>query len=188
MLNVARNVLSALIVLLVLAACAPRTEPRVATPAAPSELETAQSIFDQITALHLRGLPNDAQMRVLAPLLTTDLRQGLEAARTWQRSEIERMQREGSDDKPPFIEGDLFSSLFEGAQTARAVAARRDQDRVVVTLDRSYGQGADQVRWQDNAVLKRVGEVWLLDDIEYAGSWAFQAGTSTLRNTLQARE
>ena len=184
--NALRAVLSALI--LVLAACTPRIEPRAPTAAAPSELEVAQRIFDQITALHVSGLPNDSQMQVLAPLLTVELCQALDAARAWQRSEVERMQREGSDDKPPFIEGDLFSSLFEGAQTARAVAARLDQDRVVVTLDRSYGQGADQVRWQDNAVLKRVGEVWLLDDVEYGGGWAFQAGTTTLRNTLQARE
>ena len=184
--NARRSVLLGLIV--VLAACTPRIEPRAPTAAAPSELETAQRIFDQITALHVAGLPNDSQMQVLAPLLTVELRQAVEAARAWQRSEIERMQREGSDDKPPFIEGDLFSSLFEGAQTASAVAAQRDQDRVVVTLDRSYGQGADQVRWQDDAVFKRIGEAWLLDDVEYGGSWAFQAGTSTLRNTLKARE
>ena len=77
---------------------------------------------------------------------------------------VERMQREGSDDKPPFIEGDLFSSLFEGAQSTRAIAAQPDQDRIVVTLDRSYGQGTDQVQWQDRAVLKSVGGAYLLDD------------------------
>lgn len=178
----------ATILILLLAACAPRIEPRAEPTAAPTELEVAQSIFDQITTLHVDGLPSDEQMGVLAPLLTAELRQALEAARDWQRSEIERMQRAGSEDKPPFIEGDLFSSLFEGAQSARAVSAQPDQDRVVVTLDRSYGVGADRVQWQDRAVLKRVGDVYLLDDIEYGGDWTFQAGTSTLRMTLGQRE
>lgn len=185
--NVLRCALAATLVLL-LAACAARIEPRAQPPAAPTAMETAQSIFDQITALHIDGLPSDEQMRVLSPLLTPELRQALDAARTWQRSEIDRMQRAGSEDKPPFIEGDLFSSLFEGAQSARAVSAQPDQDRVVVSLDRSYGQGADQVQWQDRAVLKRVGDRYLLDDIEYGGSWAFQAGSSTLRHTLMARQ
>lgn len=176
------------ILILALAACAPRVEPRAEPTTAPTALEMAQRIFDQITALHVDGLPSDAQMRLLAPLLTQELRQALDAARAWQRSEIERMQREDSEDKPPFIEGDLFSSLFEGAQTARAISAKPDQDRIVVTLDRSYGSGTEQVRWQDRAVLKRVGDRYLLDDVEYGGNWAFQAGSSTLRNTLEARE
>ena len=77
--NALRAVLSALI--LVLAACTPRIEPRAPTAAAPSELEVAQRIFDQITALHVSGLPNDSQMQVLAPLLTVELRQALDAAR-----------------------------------------------------------------------------------------------------------
>ena len=75
--NALRIVLSALI--LVLAACTPRIEPRAPTAAEPSELEVAQRIFDQITALHVGGLPNDAQMQVLAPLLTAELREALDA-------------------------------------------------------------------------------------------------------------
>lgn len=187
MCNALRLAVAAILALL-LAACGPRTEPPVAPPAAPGELEAAQIIFDQITALRVSGLPNEQQMQALAPLLTPELRQSMEAARAWQSAEIARMQAQGSEDKPPFIEGDLFSSLFEGAQTARAVAFTRRGDRIVVTLDRSYGAGADRVQWQDRALLRRVGERYRLDDIEYGGDWAFQAGTSTLRNTLKARD
>lgn len=188
MINNALRVALSAAFLLLLAACAARIEPSPPIQPTSTEVEAAQVIFDQITALHVDGLPNDEQMRALAPLLTTQLRDALESARDWQRGEIERMRLAGSDDKPPFVEGDLFSSLFEGAQTARAAAAARDQDRVLVTLDRSYGEGDDVVRWRDRAVLKRVGGVYLLDDVEYGGDWAFQAGTSTLRNTLSARD
>jgi hypothetical protein len=170
-----------------LAACASPVQ-QAALPPAPNAMETTQSIFDRIAALGVNGLPNDAQMQTLAPLLSDPLRQSLDAARAWQRGEIERLQREGSEDKPPFIEGDLFGSLFEGAQSTRAVAVSEADGRIVVTLDRSYGGDQDRVVWQDRALLVRVGDGFRLDDVEYGGEWAFQAGTGTLRNTLEARE
>ncbi len=171
-----------------IAACAPPVEQEAPPAAPPTALETAQSIFDRITALRISGLPDDTQMAALAPLLSDDLRQSMDAARAWQRGEIERMQREGSEDKPPFIEGDLFGSLFEGAQNTRAVAVSEADGRILVTLDRSYGSDPDRVVWQDHAVLVRVGGGYCLDDVEYGGDWAFQAGTATLRKTLQARD
>ncbi len=176
------------IMVLWLAACTTPAEQQTPPPAVPSELEVAQAIFDQIESLQIRGLPDDAQMTALAPMLSDELRQSLEAARTWQKGEIERMQREGSEDKPPFIEGDLFGSLFEGAQSTRAVAVSAVDNRIRVTLDRSYGGDGDRVQWQDRALLLRVDGDLRLDDIEYGGDWAFQAGTGTLRNTLKARE
>lgn len=169
-------------------ACAPSTGSRPAPASVASAVEVAQSIFDQITRLHIEGLPDDREMEALAPLLSDDLRQRMDAARAWQHAEIERMQREGSEDKPPFIEGDLFSSLFEGAQTAHAVAANPRGDRIVVAVDRVYVDGDDRVQWQDRAILVQVGDGYRLDDIEYGGEWAFQAGSSTLRETLKARE
>jgi hypothetical protein len=171
-----------------LAACTTPVEQQTSPRAEPTSIEVAQSIFDQIASLRIRGLPDDTQMRALAPLLSDELRQSMEAARSWQKGEIERMQREGSTDKPPFIEGDLFGSLFEGTQSTRAVAVSEADGRILVTLDRSYGNDVDRVQWQDLAVLVRVDAGFRLDDIEYGGDWAFQAGTGTLRNTLKARE
>ncbi len=174
--------------LLWLAACAAPVEQKAPSAAPPTALEVAQSIFDQIAALRISGLPDDTQMAALAPWLSDELRQSMDAARAWQKGEIERMQREGSEDKPPFIEGDLFGSLFEGAQSTRAVAVGEADGRIVVTLDRSYGSDPDRVVWQDRALLVRVGDGYRLDDVEYGGDWAFQAGTGTLRNTLKARQ
>lgn len=175
-------------IVLWLAACAPPVEQEAPPATPPSALEVAQSIFDRIAALRISGLPDDAQMAALAPLLSDELRQSMDAARAWQRGEIERMRREGSEDKPPFIEGDLFGSLFEGAQSTRATAVSEADGRVVVTLERSYGNDPDRVVWQDRAVLVRSGQSYRLDDVEYGGDWAFQAGTATLRRTLQARD
>ena len=187
MCNALRCALAATLVIL-LAACAPRIEPRAQPQAVPTAVETAQSIFDQITTLHVDGLPSDEQMRVLGPLLTAELRQALEAARDWQRSEIERMQRAGSEDKPPFVEGDLFSSLFEGAQSSRVLSVAGNDARSVAQIERSYGAGTDRVVWRDRAILRRAGDGWLLVDIEYGGDWAFQAGSGSLAQTLKWRD
>lgn len=173
---------------LLFAGCATPVEQSPPPREAPSALQAAQSIFDQLDQLRISGLPDDSQMAALAPSLSEELRQSMEAARAWQKGEIERMQREGSEDKPPFIEGDLFGSLFEGAQSTRAVAVSEADGRIRVTLDRTYGGDGDRVQWQDRAVLTRVGDGYRLDDVEYGGDWAFQAGTGTLRKTLQARE
>ena len=181
-----RLILAAMVLLFT--GCATPVEQSTPPRAAATALQAAQSIFDQIALLRISGLPDDTQMATLAPLLSDELRLSMQAARTWQKGEIERMQREGSEDKPPFIEGDLFGSLFEGAQSTRAVAVSEAGDRIRVSLDRSYGGDGERVQWQDRAVLQRVGDGYRLDDIEYGGDWAFQAGTGTLRNTLEARE
>lgn len=178
--------LFALLATLALTACAPptnRTEPRAFEP-----MVAAQTLIDRIEVLDIDGLPDDAQMQALAPLLAPELREAFEAARAWQRGEIERMQREGSEDKPPFVEGDLFSSLFEGAQSSRVLSITGDDARSVAQIERGYGSAADRVVWRDRAILRRADDGWLLVDIEYGGDWAFQAGSGSLSQTLKLRD
>lgn len=175
-----------LLAILALAACSPpanRADQRAFEPEA-----AAQALVDRVESLAIDGLPDDAQMQALAPLLVPELREAFEAARAWQRGEIERMQREGSEDKPPFVEGDLFSSLFEGAESSRVLSLSGDDARSVAVVERGYGSGGDRVVWRDRAILRRSGERWLLVDIEYGGDWAFQAGTRSLAQTLKARD
>ena len=178
--------LFALLCMLILAACSPpanRADQRAFEP-----IVAAQTLIDRIEALEIDGLPDDAQMQALAPLLAPGLRESFETARAWQRGEIERMQREGSEDKPPFVVGDLFSSLFEGAQSSRVLSVTGDDARSVAQIERSYGAGTDRVVWRDRAILHRAGDGWLLVDIEYGGDWAFQAGSGSLAQTLKWRD
>lgn len=178
--------LLALLATLALTACSPpanRVDTRAFEPVA-----AAQALIDRIEALQIDGLPDDAQMQPLAALLAPELREAFETARAWQRREIERMQREGSEDKPPFIEGDLFSSLFEGAQSSRVLSVAGNDARSVAQIERSYGAGTDRVVWRDRAILRRAGDGWLLVDIEYGGDWAFQAGSGSLAQTLKWRD
>lgn len=149
--------------------------------------DAAQAVFDQLTALRISGLPSADQQAQLRDALSPALNAALDEARDWQQQEIERMAREAPDDKPPMIEGDFFSSLFEGAHSAEVESARSEGARSVVTLTRSYQEdGSEAIQWTDRAVMIEVDGRWLLDDVEYSADWAFKAGNQSLRKTLQA--
>lgn len=151
-------------------------------------IAAAQAIFDRMAGLHIQGLPDEAQLAALAPHLSVELHGALASARRWQQAEIASMQAQGSEDKPPFIEGDLFGSLFEGAQSTRALSSEVRGNALVVILQRAYGEAPDRVEWQDRAVLVQEAGGWRLADVEYGGEWAFQAGTGNLLRTLAARD
>ncbi len=75
--------LFALLCMLILAACSPpanRADQRAFEP-----IVAAQTLIDRIEALEIDGLPDDAQMQALAPLLAPGLRESFETARAWQR-------------------------------------------------------------------------------------------------------
>jgi hypothetical protein len=67
--------------------------------------------------------------------------------------------------KLPVSEGPIFLSNYEGADTFSVGRASIDGSHADVPVSLSYTEGADTVRWVDIAKLRRVGGVWLLDDI-----------------------
>ncbi len=86
---------------------------------------------------------------------------------------------------PALFDGDIFSSLAEGA-TGYSVgncAASGPNGRCDIALIRDAGDGRP-VRWTDHLMLVKQGSEWRVDDIGYGGSWAF-ANTGTLRETVQ---
>jgi len=129
----------------------------------------------------LSGLPDARQLERLSGLLSARLIALIEAARTRQA----RFQREHPSDKPPFIEGDLFSSLFEGPTGFEPGAVQRDGDRARVTVHFSHRDersGGSVTRWEDDAWLVRERGQWRIDDIEYRGDWPFAARGRLARN------
>jgi len=131
--------------------------------------------------LHILGLPNSAQMTELSPYLTSDLRARFRAARRKEDAAIKRRPGE----KPPFGDGDLFSSLFEGAQTFYVTdpAIRGGAARLPVHMQRR--SPAPAVRWIDTLILERTADGWRVANIRYGGKWKFRGGPS-LRDNLKA--
>ena len=119
------------------------------------------------------GLPEPADQARLDPLLTPRLRGLLAAARLVQADQ----ERRFPDEKPPFVDGDLFSSLFEGFKTFRVGTVEKLPGGAFrVTVDFSYHDAADPTtvtRWQDAVLVVRHEDALLIDDFELLGDWPF---------------
>jgi hypothetical protein len=81
-------------------------------------------------------------------------------------------------DSPPLIEGDLFSSNFEGATSFRvgACSAAGSAGHCAVALtydDRKQNPKDKPVIWTDTVYLVATPTGWRIDDIGYGATWEF---------------
>ncbi len=152
-------------------------------PAASVAYADAASAAAAFYRLHVNegvgGVPTGAALLRYRPLLTQRLLQALEAAGRAHDAAV--AADPGS--KPPFADGDVFSSLFEGPDgfdLGQALALGEDAARIVVRL--RHGEGADAAHWKDVAVMRREDGGWKLDDIEFGGRWDFAQGGTLLEH------
>jgi hypothetical protein len=82
-------------------------------------------------------------------------------------------------DSPPLIEGDLFTSNFEGATAYKlgACTASGAKGTCKVTLTDDPGKTNNPkdkpFSWTDTVYLVQTPSGWRVDDIGYGGSWDF---------------
>jgi hypothetical protein len=143
--------------------------------------QVASQFYRAYLKLKISGLPNDEQYKTLEPLLSSDLLKLLRAAKEKQ----EKFIKEHPDEKPPWIEGDLFTSSFEGAHNFRLGGATVRGDRARIPVHLEYRDSKNRVHWTDTIVLIRSGDEWRVWDILLNGQWEFKMGSS-LRQILQA--
>ena len=78
---------------------------------------------------------------------------------------------------PPLIEGDLFTSNFEGATSWHVglcrMAATAAQCPVALGYTDTTKKNEKPFNWTDTLYLVRTGAGWRVDDIGYGGSWDF---------------
>ncbi|MCB1211650.1 MAG: hypothetical protein KDK97_20165 [Verrucomicrobiales bacterium] len=143
--------------------------------------ESAAAFCTEVRRERIEGLPTPEQLQRLSSLITPELHSVIERARTLQQEQI----RTQPDEKPDWIEGDLFSSLFEGVSTwgLGEVFTAPTVD-ATVKVDQTHAESQqDPVSWTDTLVFKRRGKRWLLNDIMMGGNSEFNADT-TLRSRL----
>ncbi len=166
--------------------------PPAALPAAAPEL-VVTDLYAALAAARPSGAPTDAQRLTLAPLLTaelTGLLQRADAARS-----AARVAAPG--EKPPFTDGDLFSSLFEGPTAfavGKAVSAATAPDGrlgdlqvpvdLVHTIDPAAG-GGEPTTWTDTVLLREENGRFVVADIAFGGGWDF-ANKGTMVAALRA--
>lgn len=153
---------------------------------APSEekaalLAAAQAFSTELRQELVRGLPSPQQLQRLSPLITPELASLIERARVLQQRQISAHP----DEKPAWIEGDLFSSLFEGVTSWKLgeVFHAPTVDATVKVIQTYSAPNPEPVTWTDTFVFKQRDGKWLLDDIRMGGDWAFKSGAS-LRSQL----
>jgi len=77
-------------------------------------------------------------------------------------------------DAPPLVEGDIFTSLFEGANTISVGTCSGDAQRGQCAVALSHTAPRDKpVSWTDTVYLVRTPSGWRVDDIGYGGGWDF---------------
>ncbi len=135
-------------------------------------------------AMHQRlgnsGLPDPGSMSAYSAFLCPSLASALRSAHVRQ----EQFRASNPDQKPPLVEGDLFSSLFEGPDSYSAAESKLDGSRARVKMDLRQGEGSTATSWQDTMVLELDDGIWCISDVEYGGNWPF-ANRGRLSETLK---
>ena len=129
------------------------------------------------------GIPSGADRAKYAPFLSSALERLLgDADAAGVRF------AKANKDSPPLLEGDIFSSLFEGASSVSVGSCGGDgaKGRCIVKME-YVGGDSKPVAWSDTVLLVNTPAGWRVDDIVYGGSWAFANQgklTDLLRQTL----
>lgn len=119
------------------------------------------------------GIPDSGGRARYAPFISPALDKLLT-----QGSEAEQKFAKANKGSPPLIEGDLFTSNFEGATSYKVGACKGDAKMgpctVALTYDDRKSNPKDKpLNWNDTVYLVATPKGWRVDDIGYGASWDF---------------
>ena len=159
-----------------------------ATPVAAQDAGAGQAANSFLSA-HLAlprtgGIPDAAARAKLGPMLSVRLNTLIN-----QAAAAEARFRAANKFAPPLLEGDLFSSLFEGPATYQlgACTGTATAQRCRIQFSRPPAPNARgparPAAWGDDLLLVNEGGGWKVDDVDYRGGFAF-GNTGLLSQTL----
>jgi hypothetical protein len=135
--------------------------------------ERPQSVVDAFYSAHLPhrmgGLPSGDELRRLQPFLSQRLHGLITAALAYQEDWI---KQNPPDEKPPFVDGDYFSSLFEGPSSFKVSRVVKEQDGWHVHVQFKYDSAPD---WEDVVVVKQEDGRYVIDDVLFSGAGEFNS-------------
>lgn len=154
-----------------------------ATPGAARADSDSAAVVHQFYETYIKlnppGLPTAAQQKALSPYLSHRLLGLMDAARAYS----EQAAKAHPDEKPPFVDGCLFASLFEGPKsfTVGAAVAEGQGSKVKVHFK------ADQdVAWDDEVVVIKENGRYVIDDVVLSGIGQFNP-PGRLSTNLESR-
>jgi hypothetical protein len=114
------------------------------------------------------GLPTREQEQAMAPYLSERLRRLLGQAHSYK----EAFMRKNPEDKPPWADGCLFASLFEGPKRFKIskVIANSDGTSMVTV---HFWYDSQVANWEDKVIVRREGGRFVIDDFVLSGVGPF---------------
>lgn len=116
------------------------------------------------------GVPTKAQQADFKKVMSSGLSNLMDEA-----AQSEDTSRDPNSPAPPRLEGDVFTSLDEGALSYKIVRCDMQAASamcVVELTNAAAGSGA-KLSWRDRVFLVREADRWVVDDIEYFGDKQF---------------
>ena len=157
-----------------------QTYAQSATRSSPQEV--AKQFYRTYLKLKMSGIPDEKQFRLLSPLLTPELGSLLKEAEQAQAEYAKKYP----ENKPPWTEGDLFSSVYEGATSFSLAKAKVRGKYAEVPAHLEYNGSKPPARWTDILVLKHTPSGWRVDNVCPTGEGRFKNGGG-LRQALSVR-
>jgi len=149
---------------------------RAAAQQAPREV--AKGFYQLVVGEAPSGLPDEREMRLFTPYLSRGLRTFFARA----AKERDEAMRAHPDEKPPFVDGSLFSCAYEGPKRFSLGGVKVSGRFAYVAVRQDAGPG-ENVEWTDTLVLVRERGRWLVWDVRMGCTWSFRMGP-TLRAML----
>ncbi|MFN4290918.1 MAG: hypothetical protein ACK4E7_08600 [Permianibacter sp.] len=150
-------------------------------PPPPPAQPVASDFYQAYLSLSPGGVPDASARAKLAPLISAGLLQLLTEADAAEA----RYAAAQTEPQPPLAQGDLFSSLFEGATGVEVKACKEVAEAAACDVLLSYAPpGQPPAQWRDVLLLVWTEQGWRVDDIEYGGDWPF-GNKGSLRTNLQ---
>ena len=159
-----------LLLLPMFAACTPKAK---VEPGA-----VVESFYVGLLSRPISGAPTVTDMPRLHPFVSDSLYADL--WRAWQLHDS--LADAHPDEKPPFADGDLFTSLFEGPNSF-SVQATQDRPAPAVLVHFERRGATASTEWVDTVYVARRDTSWVITDIAYGGTWPM-ANRGTLRKLL----
>lgn len=167
---------TALVLAALLAVAAPACAHDTTAPLA----RVTEGFYTAVLALDQDGIPDAKAQAKLAPYISHGLAQRLAdgAAAEHRYAALTKLQA------PPLLNGNIFTSSFEGATSFKLGHCERQgaQARCKIALVYSDHDRKPR-RWTDTAVLVQTEKGWRLDNIDYGGQWP-SSNKGTLRGNL----
>jgi hypothetical protein len=150
------------VLLLALVACSRGDERKVKS--------AVRGFYDTYLKIRPSGVPTKAQQSDFKKLISSGLSNLLDEAAT-----LEDTSRAPESAAPPRLEGDVFTSLDEGAISYQISRCDLDSSTAmcVIELTNIEDRNRAKLSWKDRVFLVREKDRWVVDDIEYFGDKQF---------------